>query len=125
MAVTSTAAQEASIAHDAPLGRSSTEHPPAPDAQRAHARRQTPARASRTATDDEILGLDHAAHVPQGNEPVIPPALRNEGSRARNVSRLSILYSTRASCRSFSSNFVAASFGEPVMNSVFFVFCGT
>ena len=34
-------------------------------------------------------------------------------------------HSTRASWRSFSISFAATSFGEPVMNSVFLVFCGT
>jgi hypothetical protein len=35
------------------------------------------------------------------------------------------LHRTRASCLSFSMSFAAISLGWPVINSVFFVFCGT
>ena len=34
-------------------------------------------------------------------------------------------YNTRASCFNFSTSFAAISCGVPVMNSVFFDFCGT
>ncbi len=43
----------------------------------------------------------------------------------QDLHRFPLPYSTRASCLSFSMSFAAASFGVPVMNSVFLVFCGT
>ena len=55
---------------------------------------------SRSARDDRLLGV------------ITIPALLGDSHR------------TRASCFSFSISFAATSFGWPVMNSVFLVFCG-
>ena len=47
------------------------------------------------------------------------------GDERRIFKFVRLRYSTRASCFNFSISFAAISFGWPVMNSVFFVFCGT